>query len=167
MATRKGLRVTCAVCRRVFYLQSWGEDLPEHRIGRGDEDPDCSGTRRAAYLPASTEAMTAQLEWVADQSPETPRRRAKTKPAGKAVDARDKELAGLKGGLVAKRKELERLLGEGVRAYEQRRDASDQQATMLMREQENLLKREISLRAEIKSAAADVTKLEGRLAGSD
>jgi hypothetical protein len=160
MARRKGLRVTCAVCSRVFYLETWAEQLPEHTIGRG-EAPLCSGSRRAEYLPTSNEAMAAQLEWAAGRAPEPRARQARRKESGasKVVAARKAEEKRLQTRISKAGSELSQLMQKGNELQRQRADSDDRDALDLLTEHENLLRTERRLRTEIARAEKQLEKL--------
>jgi hypothetical protein len=160
LARRKGLRVTCSVCSRVFYLESWGESLPEHTIGRG-EAPVCSGSLRAEYLPTSNEAMAAQLEWASGRLPEAKRpSRAKGESESKIVAARRADQKRLQTQIARAGSDLNDLLQKGLDLQRQRTDGELSEALELLAEHEEVLRAERQLRSEIARAEKKLQKLE-------
>lgn len=158
---RKGLRVTCSVCSRVFYLENWGDALPEHRIARG-QAPLCSGSLRAEYLPTSNEAMGAQLEWAAGRMPESrqPASRPRAGSANKVVAARRAEEKRLQTRIGKAGAELNELLIKGLDLQQRRIDGDTSEALPLLAEHEELLRTERQLRAEIARTEKKLEKLE-------
>ncbi|HET9200650.1 MAG TPA: hypothetical protein VFO84_06715 [Dehalococcoidia bacterium] len=161
MARRKGLRVTCAVCNRVFYLDKWGEPLEEHTIGRG-ESPLCSGSLRAEYLPTSNEAMAAQLEWASGRVPEAKRpTRSKGDGQCKVVAARRADQKRLQTQIARAGADLNDLLQKGLDLQRQRADGEASEALELLAEHEEVLRSERQLRSDIARAEKKLEKLEG------
>ena len=162
MARRKGLRVTCAVCSRVFYLETWGEQLPEHSIGRGGA-PICSGSRRSDYVPASNGAVVAQMDWAAGRLPDPPKR-APSKDTGrsKVVAAQRTDEKRLRTQLAKASSDLDDLLKQGLDLQRRRGDSEDEDDPLkLLGEHEELLRSERRLRVEIARAEQKLKKLEG------
>ena len=162
MARRKGLRVTCAVCTRVFYLDAWGDPLPEHNIGRGDS-PVCSGSLRAEYLPTSNEAMAAQLEWASGRVPEAKRPaagRSKADSQSKIVAARRADQKRLQTQIAKAGADLDDLLQRGLDLQRQRADGELSEALELLAQHEEVLRSERQLRSEIARAEKKLQKLE-------
>ncbi|HEX5940261.1 MAG TPA: hypothetical protein VFZ12_07855 [Dehalococcoidia bacterium] len=161
MASRKGLRVTCAVCSRVFYVNSWGDELPEHRIGRG-EAPLCSGSLRAEYLPGSNDAMAAQLEWASGRMPDVSKAPRRSKPGGqsKIVGARRADEKRLQTQISKANSDLNDLLEKGIDLHSRRAESEPQEALTLLTEHEEVLRAERQLRAEIARAQKKMERLD-------
>jgi hypothetical protein len=145
----------------VFYIESWGEELPEHNIGR-DEAPLCSGSRRTEYLPASNEAMTAQMEWASGRLPERPAAKPTRREAGKVVAARKSDEKRLQNRAMKAAADLQSLIDEGLSLQQQRIDSEPEKAIALLAEHEAVLRKERQARTDMVKARKDLDAFLGK-----